>query len=282
MAWCPKCRNEYVEGVTTCAECGIELVEELPEEIDSETPVVLMEVESEPFAEKIFEYLQYCDIGTAAIFPPSDETDKYQLVVAEFEKEEAENMLLSKNPDELSAWIDDKLSEIENEQAQEMFSDLRTEASSVYVKKKDKYADLKFSGVSFLIFGVVGLAMVILNFMDVIQWMNEFSMVIMGVVFVLFLIVGVVSLVRARTLRDIVSEEEKITDEVMSWIDENITDEVIENLMDPNLSQEDNYFSVHGQLCRMVTEKFPFFSANYADELMDERYSDYCDKEDKE
>ena len=31
MSWCPKCKNEYVEGITTCAECGVELVDELPE-----------------------------------------------------------------------------------------------------------------------------------------------------------------------------------------------------------------------------------------------------------
>lgn len=28
MAWCPKCKNEYREGITVCAECGCELVEE--------------------------------------------------------------------------------------------------------------------------------------------------------------------------------------------------------------------------------------------------------------
>ena len=31
MPWCPKCRNEYVEGVTVCADCGCALVDS-PEE----------------------------------------------------------------------------------------------------------------------------------------------------------------------------------------------------------------------------------------------------------
>ena len=30
MPWCPKCKNEYVEGIVKCADCGSELVEELP------------------------------------------------------------------------------------------------------------------------------------------------------------------------------------------------------------------------------------------------------------
>jgi len=29
MPWCPQCRAEYVEGIATCAKCGVALVEEL-------------------------------------------------------------------------------------------------------------------------------------------------------------------------------------------------------------------------------------------------------------
>lgn len=28
--WCPKCKNEYIAGITRCADCGIELVDSLP------------------------------------------------------------------------------------------------------------------------------------------------------------------------------------------------------------------------------------------------------------
>ena len=33
MAWCPKCRKEYPEGVTECADCNEPLVEALPDEL---------------------------------------------------------------------------------------------------------------------------------------------------------------------------------------------------------------------------------------------------------
>lgn len=32
MAWCPKCKCEYVEGVDRCADCGCELVDHLTDE----------------------------------------------------------------------------------------------------------------------------------------------------------------------------------------------------------------------------------------------------------
>jgi predicted amidophosphoribosyltransferase len=28
MAWCPKCKNEYREGITVCPDCGEALVSE--------------------------------------------------------------------------------------------------------------------------------------------------------------------------------------------------------------------------------------------------------------
>lgn len=46
MAWCPKCKYEYREGITVCADCKIPLVAELTEEAmrmyaDSEEPEMI-------------------------------------------------------------------------------------------------------------------------------------------------------------------------------------------------------------------------------------------------
>ena len=56
--WCPKCKNEYIEGVTTCVDCGCELVAELPEEIDENEPVVIGSLTEESTAEKLVDYLK--------------------------------------------------------------------------------------------------------------------------------------------------------------------------------------------------------------------------------
>ncbi|MCH5265287.1 MAG: hypothetical protein J1F02_05260 [Lachnospiraceae bacterium] len=289
MPWCPKCRNEYVEGITTCVDCGVELVDELPEEIAPDAPVTLCQVKDKETGAKFIAYLNYGGIQTAGLLPEEDGT--LQLVVAQFEKEAADKMfadfssmdeLAEKDISELIPDIEKQLEELQSEEANAMFSELRTEASSVYVKKKDKYTDLKFSGVSFIIFGILGFGLLALNILGVVSLFNKFSTLIMALVFVVFFVVGITSLLRAKKLKNIVSEEEKATDKVLDWVDENITDERIASLFDSELSEEDNYFQVHSQLCQMVAEEFPLFSKGYIDQLMDERYNAYCENKDRD
>ena len=43
MAWCPKCKNEYREGITVCPDCGEALVSE--EELTDWVSVHIMEWE---------------------------------------------------------------------------------------------------------------------------------------------------------------------------------------------------------------------------------------------
>ena len=38
MPWCPTCRSEYREGFTQCADCGADLVDELPPEAEKAVP----------------------------------------------------------------------------------------------------------------------------------------------------------------------------------------------------------------------------------------------------
>lgn len=300
MPWCPKCRNEYREGILVCADCGADLVDELPEEIEPGSPVVLCQVESREIAEKLVTYLRYGGLGTPGIVEPDSQESPdapsimggsgapahFALIVAEFERENAEKMfsrfhsveeMSQMDISELVPDIERELQELESEEANQMFSELRTETSSVYVKKKDKYADLKFSGISFLIFGVLGLAFVIANQLEVVRWFSTFSILVMTIVFAVFIFVGITSLIRAKKLKGVVSEEDKVVDEVLDWIGANISDDVISSLVDEKLSEEDNYFAAHGKLCDMVAEQFPFFNKGYIDQLMDERYNDYCE-----
>ncbi len=295
MPWCPKCKNEYVEGITTCADCGVDLVDELPEEIDPEMPSIICRVTDEVVGGKFVFYLNMQGIQTAGLMPvtaededQADEDNKagYYVVVANFEEEAATTLfegfdkLEEIDEDQLKTIapeLEDKLKELQDEEANIMLSDLRTESSSVYVKKKDKYSDLKFSGISFIVFGILGFGLLLLNILEYVDMFNKFSTLIMAIVFAAFFIIGITSLLRARKMKNIVSQEEVISDDVLNWIDENITDKYIETLINPDLGEEDNYFASHEAMCKMVMDKFPLFNPNYLDQMIDDRYNEYCE-----
>lgn len=288
MAWCPKCRNEYVEGITTCADCGVALVDELPEAVNPGDPVVLCHVDNMDVGSKFVVYLNYGNIQTAGLMATGEtEEAGFDVVAAEFEREAAEEMLsafgsveeLAKTDlSELVPDLEKQLEELQDEEANQMFSDLRTETSTVYVKKKDKYNDLKFSGISFIVFGILGCGLLALNFSGVLHIFNMFSSLIMALVFVVFLGVGIGSLIRAGKLKAIVSEEERVTNEALDWIERNITDEYIASLVKEELSEEDNYFQIHDALCEKLSNQFAYMNKGYIEQLMDDRYNQFCEE----
>lgn len=52
MPWCPKCKNEYIEGILQCAECKVPLVESLEEVGGSDEPEGYEEKERELLTEE--------------------------------------------------------------------------------------------------------------------------------------------------------------------------------------------------------------------------------------
>ena len=287
MAWCPKCKNEYREGVTVCPDCDIELVDELVEEDEFDAkpkPVVLMEPADDEVGEKVVEYLRLNGIVSGALL---HDEDKAAVIVADLELETCEELFpgiaVGEAVDldrlyELVPDIEDQFDEIENEQAEKEFSELRSEASTVYVKKRDKYADLKFSGLSFIGFGVIGLGIVVLNLLKIINLFNIYSMIVMTLVFVVFFIIGFVTLHRASQVKESVAVEDEFTAQLEDWIKENLGDELIDEWYDETKQDQENYFEIHDKLCRMMQAEFPNIHPSYIEDLAEERYTSYLER----
>lgn len=288
IMWCPKCRNEYIDGVTTCVDCGCDLVDELPEEIDKTAPQVIGSVIDEAIGEKFLRFFRFSGLQSCALMP-HEEDDGLYLVVSYQELERATELvrnfadLEEKDEidlDQIMPLLEEHMAEIQDEEANELLSDLRTEASTVYVNKKDKYADLKFSGYSFIVFAFIGYVFVAINLAGVINLFNHYSMAILAVVFTIFLGIGISSLRKAGKIKNLVSEEENIVEKVQDYIDEHFTDEYLATLGNGELSEEENFFHVTEILKSEVSGEFPLFNKGYIDQLVDEKYSEFCDRKD--
>ncbi len=314
MPWCPSCKNEYREGITVCADCGVDLVDELPEDDDSESigprPKVLLLANEKSIAEKVVKYLRLNGIYSAAIGEgvidaesETTETDveeaevteaavesdgkAYAVIVADIEEESVYDVLSGVVQGEvvdedrlyeLVPDIEDTLDEVENEEASMQFSEMQSEASSVYVHKKDKYADLKFSGYSFIGFGLVGFAIVALNALKIINFFNLYSMIIMSLVFTVFMVIGIASLVKASKIKKSVEVEDEFTEQLNEWIETNLTDDLIDEWYDENREDQENYFEITEKLQKMLSSEFPNINPSYIDELTDERYNSYLER----
>lgn len=281
MPWCPICKNEYIKGMTVCADCDAELVDELPEEIDENEPYVLCKITDEKLASKISTYLNYAGISSAVVVEKEDE---FEIIVASFEKDESEKAInFLGNIDEITneklveliPELEEKLDEIENEEANIMFSELRTESSTVYVKQKDKYADYKFSGISFLVFGFLGLGFALANFLKIINFLQPFTLFVISIVFLLFIVAGIFSIVKSSKMKLSVTKEEENVKIIDKWVEENLTEEYIKSLIDDSLSEEENYFNASEKICSKIKEAHPDLDMAYIDSIMDEAYNKY-------
>ena len=136
--------------------------------------------------------------------------------------------------------------------------------------------DFKSGGLSLLFVGGIGLIFVLLVLFDVIPlYMNLFSKYliigVMGALFILFIVMGFLSVKSYKKFEIKASEEDNLTKNLTSWCMNNLKQEIIDTDIE-EASEELLYFQRTEKMKEMISNKFMNLDAAFLDSFIDDIY----------
>lgn len=282
MPWCPKCKNEYVEGTKECADCGCALVETLTEK----KAVIFGEKEQ---MEKLKEFLAYSKIDGVSV-ELNEEDHTYELFVGEEDEKQAKKLANVFLREEAKQKEEKKASEDDEEKETEAAQDLNLnpmKSGGVYQDSAAKAEDNKSSAYTLLFVGGVGLVVIALCMFGVIDLnLNETSkyMVygVMGALFILFIVMGVVSMRSYKIFAQKAQKEDNLTGEIRKWCLADLSAEKVDEQLseeDKALADEMKYFKRIEILKKLISEKFLNLDEAYLEHFVDDIYPEIFETE---
>ena len=277
MAWCPQCKNEYRKGITVCADCGCELVEE--KESLTFVPVFVGDVES---AEELKRFLEYNHVKDVTVAHTEDEG--VLVAVKEQDKEQALKIARvyaeQKYSEELEklASMEQAEDEPDSFAAEEMVRKARTNVKS-YMNSAQKAEDNKSSAWVLLIVGFLGLAVVILGFLGVIPLRigNPYLFYgVMSALFLLLIVMGFMSMKSAKLFARTAESENSLKKTLIEWCKVNMKASEIDGLIKEaaELGDEELYMKRYDLIKGMLNHQFMNLDQEFVDELIDEEIYD--------
>lgn len=174
--------------------------------------------------------------------------------------------------EELEEIDDDSLEEIAEEIP---LSQLIPESSLTYVKKEDKYNDLKSTAYIFTIFGILGLVFVGLNMAEVLTLLTSpLQFIVLGGVSIGFIIIGIRSWFQSRSVYQLIDTEKEVTTKIKEWLEVNITEETLAQFESDEPSELIFLKKVEYIKTRLL-EVFDVDSETYLDSIVEEFYSEH-------
>lgn len=231
MPWCPKCKTEYREGFTVCADCGSELVSELPAE-EQNTSFWGVEPEEQSAEGQVRESMQ----------DPKQAADLLEMA-----------------------------KEVQAEQAPRY-------AATMYQDSSERASDNRSSGWMLLILGIIGLAVVILGvlgFLPVSLGNKYLFYGVMGAVFILFVVAGVVSMKNAKFFEKKAESENSLKSTLLEWCKDNLdASEIDSKVGGSNGSDEIQYFKRMSYIKAKLNHQFVNLDQGFLDRLIDDSIYD--------
>ena len=291
MPWCPKCRNEYVEGMTQCADCSCALVDSA----DELSRAVLMQGEAGKLQELV-RFLMANQIRSVRLEDTENPEEK-QVTVEEAELARAgryRNVFLQEwareHPEEWKETVgteeipegtetEDGQEENESRSAQGNLS-----RSGVYEDASQKAESFRSGAWVLILVGAAGLVLLALILAGILPLRltglsGALSGLVMGALFLVFFISGLSSLKTSRRLEEKAREESDLRRELLRWCRENLSAETVdESIRDLPASEEERYFKRTERIGGLIAQNFLNLEEGWLEGLVDEIYTELFDE----
>ncbi len=154
----------------------------------------------------------------------------------------------------------------------------RTVAASqmnTHIPAKDRHADLRSSALTFLFVGGIGFLVITLALIGVITLpLTLFSLAIMEVVFVIFIIIAVTSFKKAMSILDDISKESDLEARIQEWAKTNLSAAELSALPEEDTPEEMRYFIITEAIRKKLMLDFPELDDAYAESLTESLYNE--------
>ncbi len=272
--YCPKCQNEYREGITICPECNVELVAELEED---EELVPVASVAEESLKEKISKYLTHENIKNewseetddegnpvhvvSVPYSNAKETKKMISAIVKVETEKKMKDILENMPEE----------ELIKEQEKEKEELQKLANTKTFTKASERSSDYSSSGSLFIGFGALLLIFAGVNKAGIMTLFSAtFSLVVIAGMGLLFFVYGIYSIRKGKSLEGEAATETENENKIKEYMKENITKEELDALNDDDTTPELLYLKQSDYVKEKILKAFPETNEDYADILTDE------------
>lgn len=147
----------------------------------------------------------------------------------------------------------------------------------VYVSKESKKEETKSTAYSFLLVSVFGFIALILFATGVLSvhvadYMKIMLCIVMGVMLLIFFVIGIVSLRQLKTLGTQAEKENDLSSEIISWFTSTYSAKDIDESMDEEVFDQDLYFKRYEIMTRFLSKQYPDLEETFLDHLVEELY----------
>lgn len=265
MPWCPKCKNEYRDGILVCSDCGCALIDEKEEERN----IIFFGEQNQ--LELLKKFLEFNNINSSEINFDENES-VFELSVASKDTEEAlkfRNVFLLNEAQK---------NEIKNDEVDEEHQNIKAQTGSglSYQSNEQKAKDNWSSAIVLFVVGGLGFAFLLLSYFGILPFsFRGFVYIVMGSLFIILFAMGFVSMKNSKVL-DKKAEKENLLYETMSkWSKENLIASMIDDeLENDDLSENEKYFKRVQIMKDKIQVQFLNLDESFLDHFVDEIYDD--------